>query len=107
MTGRDPRPEKVRDYRRQPFTGLRCMSHIPPLSKPAMIPGGSGFPVADRPRCGQTRYLRTRPGVHGQMLVWCPIRDHKEDVEAQDTPYHSAVAEFGERVHHELEEATR
>ena len=84
----------------------RCMSKIPPLAKPKMIPGVSGFPTAAVPRCGQTVGVTVWGGSCGQLMAACALPLHREDVQSQDAPYR-ATAEFGERVRHEIEEDAR
>ena len=107
MVGRDPRPEKVRDYRREPWNGLHCMSRIPPLSKPQLqIDPETGYPSLSHERCGQTVGTTTWPGHCGQMLVACSLPLHREDVESQDAPYRPDP-DFAHRMRHEMEETTR
>jgi hypothetical protein len=86
------------------------MSHVPPLTKPKIVPGDTNWPTSPAPRCGQTVGTTIWPGHHGQRMVACSLPLHREDVESQDAPYRtagSAVLEFGERARHEYEEDQR
>jgi hypothetical protein len=107
MTGRNPRTEKTRDYRREPWTGHLCRARIPLGSKPIERPGPFGFPESITIHCNQQVGVRPVPGGYA-----CPIPGHAEDVTAQSmaVPLRWNVgrrrADLELRAAHELTETT-
>jgi hypothetical protein len=102
MTGRNPRPEKLRDYRRASHgtAGTQCMGHLPPTYGI----GDNGYPRLHHTRCLRRIGVTVWQGHHGQILAACPL--HRADVEAQDAPYRPDP-DFANRMRHEMEETTR
>ena len=86
---------------------LRCMSHVPPLTKPKLITNPiTGYPDVRHDRCGQVVGLSAWEGHHGQQMVACGLPGHRQDVEAQDAPYR-VDPDFAHRMRHEMEENER
>jgi hypothetical protein len=99
MTGRNPRPEKLRDYRRASHgtAGTQCMGHLPPTYGA----NENGYPRLHHTRCLRRIGVTVWQGAHGQILAACPL--HKREVEAQGAPYRTDP-DFNHRMRHEMEE---
>ncbi len=81
MTGRDPRPEKTRDYRKNSWADHTCQGIV----RSELQQSTTGFPMTVTVRCRQTVGVSTWTGSLGQTLRACSR--HFGQVELASRPF--------------------